>query len=416
MNELDDLLAAVDRDAARDRHTLWLTANEGLMSRSAARYLDSDFANRYFSGGGDADAVVTNPYTPFMSRGRPGLARLVATAGWRAARMLDAAAVNLDCLSGIHAMTCAILALTDPGDTVMSLEVGDGGHYATQHIVRRCGRRWVPAPVDPETWLVDTGRLRADGVRLLYLDGSYELRPQDVRAIRRALGPDVRLVYDISHSLGLVMGGALPSPLSLGADAVCGNTHKTLPGPHRGLIAYREKDLAVHADGIIGGGLYSSNHPVTLAALCVTILEIDRWGKALARQTVANARHLAAALADRGWPVRQTGPGTHTDTHQVHVLSESLGEHRLLYGRFSASNIALGFDNCLGRRTFIRLGTQEVTRRGMTGQHLDAIADLLFAAGSGRDVSAEVARIALGHQRVHFSFDCSTDQECAQCQ
>jgi glycine/serine hydroxymethyltransferase len=408
VSSLGELLAAVDRDAERDRRTVWLTANEGFMSRTAASYLSSAFSNRYYGGPGDEDAVVTNPYTPFMSRGRPGMAGLVDAASAAAAEMLGAASVNVNCLSGINAMTSAILALSEPGDVVMSLPVSEGGHYATQHVVERCGRRWVPLPVDGRTGALRPAAVRgpcSPDVELVYLDSSFELSQLDVAGIRRFLGDRAALVYDASHTMGLIMGGMLPSPLALGADALCGNTHKTLPGPHRGLIAYRTAQVAERADAVIEGGLYSSNHLISLTALCVTLLEMHRWGRDYARQVVANANWLAGALAGLGWEVRENGDGRFTRTHQVHALSERLGPHRLLYVRFAASNIALGFDNCLGEGTFIRLGTQEVTRRGMKEAEMDELADLLVRAASGQDVSAAAAGLALRHDNAHYSFD-----------
>jgi glycine hydroxymethyltransferase len=156
---------------------------------------------------------------------------------------------------------------------------------------------------------------------------------------------------------------------------------------------------------VIEGGLYSSNHLISLTALCVTLLEMDRWGRDYARQVVANANWLAGVLAGLGWEVRENGDGWFTRTHQVHVRSERLGPHRLLYVRFAASNIALGFDNCLGEGTFIRLGTQEVTRRGMQEAEMDELADLLVRAASGQDVSAAAADLALRHDKAHYAFD-----------
>jgi glycine/serine hydroxymethyltransferase len=89
----------------------------------------------------------------------------------------------------------------------------------------------------------------------------------------------------------------------------------------------------------------------------------------------------------------------------VHVLSERLGRHRPLYVRFAASNIALGFDNCLGEGTFIRLGTQEITRRGMMEADMEELAQLLVHAASGQNVSAAAAGLAMRHDTAHYSFD-----------
>lgn len=403
------LLAGVHHDMERDRRSLWLTANESLLSQTASHYLGVPLANHYYNGAGGADQVVSNPFTPFMSRGRPGVAGLVQAAEASASQMLGAAAVNLNCLSGIHAMMCIILALSDPGETVMSLAVADGGHFSTPHIVSRTGRRWVPAPCRNSTGLIDAVQVSrlapTHRPALLYLDGAYELEPQDVAALRQALPARSMLVYDVSHQLGLIMGRALPSPLDHGADAICGNTHKSFPGPHRGMIAYRAQGLAKRANDVIDGGLYSSNQPGTLIPLAISILEMEACGVDYASRVVQNARHLAGALEARGWPLRRCTTGEHTLTHQFHVLADELGEPRPLYQRFATNNIMLGFDNCLGGRPFMRLGTQEITRRGMAGDKIDLLADLLVRAAKGDDVRVAVQDVVGAHNDVAFSFD-----------
>jgi glycine/serine hydroxymethyltransferase len=308
-------------------------------------------------------------------------------------------------------MMCTILSTTEPGDTVMSVALAHGGHFGTRYIVERTGRTHLASSYDYQAGCFDLERMARDfhaaGARALYLDASYYLTPHDVRGMRAALGEDAVIIYDASHTLGLIMGGQFQAPLLEGADVVCGNTHKTLPGPHKGMVAFRDAGLAATANDIIDCGLYSSPHLFSMIPLATTILEMREYGKAYAAQIIANSNALARALAAKGLPVRAAGPDRYSENHQVHVLSESLGQHRELYGRLLRSNVVVGFDNSLGGDVFIRLGTQEITRRGMTEGQMELIADLLHRGLTGEEFPGEVAALMARHQRVEFSFDRS---------
>jgi glycine hydroxymethyltransferase len=396
-------------DIAANAACLSLTANESFMSDSARAFMSSELSDRYFSGPGDEDGVVSNPYGPFMSRGLPGVSALVDAAEAAARDMLGAAIVSLSCLSGVHAMTCVLLALSNPGDTVVSLGVPSGGHFGTQTVVERTGRRHLSAPYDLDALGVDLDALavqfRADGARLLYLDSSYYLNPHDLRGMREAVGPDAAIVYDASHTLGLIMGGTFQQPLREGADVICGNTHKTLPGPHKGLIAFRDPDVGRRALNVIDAGLYSSPHLAHLVPLAVTILEMQAFGRAYAAQVVANAVALAEELAESGFEVRRIPGGAYTRNHQIHVFPEAGRLPRDIYAQLLRSNIVIGFDNALGGRPYMRLGVQQVTRRGMHKDQMRSIAGMLRRGIAGANLQDEVTDLMQAYQKARYSFD-----------
>lgn len=409
MVDIDVLRRGLLSDIAANATCLSLTANESFMSNSARAFMSSELSDRYFSGPGDADGVVSNPYGPFMSRGLPGVSALVAAAEAAAREMLGAAVVSLSCLSGVHAMTCVLLAVTDPGDTVVSLGVPAGGHFGTQTIVERTGRQHVSAPYDFDTLGVDLDALaaqwRAHRAKVLYLDSSYYLQPHDLRGLREAVGSDATIVYDASHTLGLIMGGRFQQPLQEGADIVCGNTHKTLPGPHKALVAFRDAEHGRRALDVIDAGLYSSPHLAHLVPLAMTILEMRKFGRAYAAQVVANAVALAQQLSDHGFEVRRIPGGEYTRNHQIHVFPKDGGLPRDIYVRLLRSNIVVGFDNAFGGRPYMRLGAQQLTRRGMDEDQMRVVADMLRRGIDGADLRSEVEKFMRNYGKARYSFD-----------
>src|SRR4029077_4573385 len=132
---------------------------------------------------------------------------------------------------------------------------------------------------------------------------SYYLNPHNLREIREAVGEELIIIYDASHTMGLIMGGQFQAPLAEGANVICANTHKTLPGPQKGMIAFRDADFGRRANDIINGCLYSSPHTASMIALATTILEMKKFGADFAKQIIANSNALAESLADSGYKI-----------------------------------------------------------------------------------------------------------------
>lgn len=344
----------------------------------------------------------------------PGVESLVTAAEEAAKEMLGAVEVNLNCLSGVHAMMCAILSTTDPGDTVMTVHHDHGGHFATKGIVGRIGRRHVFTPAYDFDQLVFDAQAMAHAcqqadVKALYLDVSYYLNPHNLQEIRQAVGDDVIIIYDASHTMGLIMGGQFQAPLREGADVICANTHKTLPGPQKGMIAFGDHRLGAQANDIINGYLYSSPHTTPLIALATTILEMKEYGADFAKQIIANSNALGMALEKRGHKLRRANTGRHSENHQVHLFTDHINhDYMKLYKQFVDNSITLAFDDpaILNGGRFIRLGTQEITRRGMKEADMETIADFLDKSLKGTtSLSDQVEAFAASFRKAHYSFD-----------
>lgn len=398
----------IQNDEQTDKTFLHLTANEPFMSETARTFAASKLADRYYLGGGEDGMVDLGAFTTL---GLPGVANLVAAAEEATKAMLDATAVNLNCLSGVHAMMSAILSTTEPGDIVMTVHHDHGGHFATKGILARIGRQHVATSYNFDTLSFDAEGIaktfKATGAKAFYMDVSYYLNPHNLREIRAALGEDAIIIYDASHTMGLIMGGQFQAPLQEGANVICANTHKTLPGPQKGMIAFRDADFGKRANAIIDGCLYSSPHTASMIALATTILEMREFGEGYAKQIIANSNALGSALAERGYVVRKANTGRYSENHQVHVLTENIGNYKDLWRQLYRNNINVNFDSpdVFKQGTFIRLGTQEITRRGMKEPQMEQIADFLHHGLSGSDCADKVMAFVEQYQKAHYSFD-----------
>jgi glycine/serine hydroxymethyltransferase len=403
---IKSFLTRIAEEEKRNEDFLHVTAYEARMSETARKFLGSTLHERYFIGGGNNGVVDKKPFTAL---GHRAVEDLVFAAENAAKEMLSASLVNLNVLTGVHAMMCTILSTTEPGDTVMTLPMKYGGHFATKSILDRIGRKHVYLDYELENLRFDTQKIarkfKKAKARAIYLDVSYYLNPHNLVEIREAVGEEAIIIYDASHTIGLIMGQEFQAPLEEGADVISANTHKTLPGPHKGMIAFKEKELGEKANQIINGCLFSTRHITHLIALAITILEMKAYGKSYAKQVVANSNEIAHVFENLNYEVRKANSGRYSDNHQAHIFIDNKGKYPDLYKTLIRNNISTNFDNPLGDRVFIRIGTQEVTRRGMKEAEMKNIAHLMHRAMSGEDVKKEVIELNRAFPNIHYSFD-----------
>ena len=407
---IQNYLNSIKDEEVRNSDFLHLTANENQLSNTARMFLGSKIGERYYMGGGDENEVAN--FGHFTAMGMKKTEDLVNTAKEAAKEMLFAADVNLNVLSGVHAMMSAILSTTQPGDVVMTVPAEYGGHFATKGILDCVGRKHVFADYDYANLKFDVEKIakkfKENNAKAIYLDVSYYLNPHNLRDIRAALGEEAIIIYDASHTMGLIMGQTFQSPLREGANVICANTHKTLPGPHKGMIAFRDQNLADKANAIIDGCLYSTNHVTHMIALSITILELKEFGKEFAKQIVSNSNSIARAFVDLGYEVRRANTGNYSENHQAHVFIDKMGDPLKLYKNLMNNNISTNFEgNELTEhgKWYIRIGTQEVTRRGMKEKDMVVIAGLVDRAMKGENVQKEVVALNQSYPSIFYSFD-----------
>jgi glycine/serine hydroxymethyltransferase len=328
--------------------------------------------------------------------------------------MFGARWVDFRPLSGLHATICTLVAATEPGDTVYSISPADGGHFATAPLLRRLARVPRELPWDPASGTIDVEEFavvwRRHPGRMVFLDHSVPQRPLPVAALRAVLGTDALLVYDASHTLGLVAGGVFQNPLAEGCDILQGNTHKSFPGAHKGLLAFREEALGRRISAAMGEALVSSQATGGTLANFVTCLELDRHGRDYARAMLVNARAFAESLGERGLPVREPA-GAYSHVLLIDAVDD---EAALELGRrLLAAGIRVNVRPCGGRMA-VRLGVQEVTRLGLGPTDLVRLADLISALARGadpQDAQAPVAALRAEFPLVRYSLEEPFDVE-----
>lgn len=388
--ELADVLLA---EVRRQRQDLQLIAAENFTSPAVLAALGSPLANKYAEG--------------YPGARHHGGCEMVDVAERlavdRARSLFGAEHANVQPHAGSSAVLAAYAALLRPGDTVLAMALSQGGHLTHGSPANFSGRwfDFVGYGVDPVTGLIDYDRIRALALShrpkaIICGSISYPRHP-DYAAFREIADEvDASLVVDAAHPIGLVAGGAAPSPVPY-ADVVCGTTHKVLRGPRGGMVLCGA-ELAGRIDRAVFPFTQGGAQMHTVAAKAVALGEAATPGfAAYTRQVVANARVLAQALAEAG-PAVTTGG---TDTHLITADPAPLGiDGPTARRRCAAAGIVL--DVCAvpaphrpeGCVKGIRLGTAAVTTQGMAEPEMERIAALLAAAlREEAGVRAEVAAL-----------------------
>ena len=380
------LLAEHERQA----RCLQLIAAENFTSRAVLAALGSPLTNKYAEGYPGARHHAGCEVVDLAER----------LAAERAAALFGAGHANVQPHSGSSAVLAAYAALLRPGDTVLAMALPQGGHLTHGSPANFSGRwfDFVGYGVDRGTGLIDYGEVRRMArvhrpKAIVCGSISYPRHP-DYAAFRE-IADDVgaHLVVDAAHPIGLVAGGAAPSPVPH-ADVVCATTHKVLRGPRGGLILCGE-EAATRIDRAVFPFTQGGAQMNSVAAKAVAFAEAATAEfAAYAHQVVANARTLAAALADEGLTITTGG----TDTHMITADVAATGlDGRTARGRCAAAGIVLDICALPHHReppagtTGIRLGTAAVTTQGMREPEMARIAALLGAALRGEAVGGDGA-------------------------
>lgn len=399
---MNKYLKIIEETEKKYSEILHLTANENVLSPSSLRAYQSPLYSRYDMGPGENGVVI---HGGFAAKGMPETLELVTSAEEAAKQMLSANKVVLNCLSGVHAMLSSLLSTTSPGDTVMTVLSKHGGHFATKPIIEASGRKHVYAEYDIERQGFDVEKtaevFRKSNAKALYLDVSVYLKPHPIKELRKALGEDAIIIYDASHTMGLIMAGEFQSPLTEGADIISANTHKTLPGPHKGMIAFKSSILWEKAKPVITN-LYSTVHTNALLSLSITILEMEKYGKDYAKQIVANSNSLASALEKQGFKVRKADSSNFSYNHQVHMFISMTNQE--VVRLFLDNNVSINTSRALGEQLFVRFGTQEITHRGMKENDMQELAQIIKLIIEGIDMKSKVKEFNDRFKDIKYGF------------
>ena len=387
-----------------------LIASEQVMSRRARGLLGSDFCHRYAEG---------HPGERYY-QGTEKIDTIESDLKRHMKALFGCLHSEVRPISGTNANEGVFSGYIKPGDIVLVNSTPAGGHISHQRAgaVGHYTQNVLSFPLTKDGYHIDVGKakdlIRQVKPKVVIFGKSLFLFPEPVAELYEACGKaKARIVFDAAHVLGLVAGKQFQNPLAEGAHVMTGSTHKTFPGPQRGVVLsnldwqeWRQIDKGAFP------GSSSNHHLDTLAPLLVTVFEMLMFGQEYAGQVVANAKALAAALDAQGFDVQAKEFG-YTESHQVAVDVSGFGGGSAVSALLKESNIILNMNMLpfepLSRHDSpagVRLGTEEMTRFGMKEPEMARIAELMYACvAKGSDVVEEVKAFRGGFQEVGYSFD-----------
>jgi glycine hydroxymethyltransferase len=305
--------------------------------------------------------------------------------------------VNVQALSGAPANNAVYSALLKPGDTIMGLNLNDGGHLSHGSRANRSGKIYksVPYFVDVDTELLDYDAIEefALETRPQIIVAGYSAYPMVVDWIRfRRIADKCNacLLADIAHISGLVAAGVHPSPIGV-ADVVTTTTHKSLCGPRGAMIMTHRKDLSVKLDRAVFPGEQGGPHLNTMAALALALkLNNSEQFRSLQQRIVENASRLSLMLEKRG--LRIVGGGT--ENHLLLVDTKSIQHNGVhLSGDMAArildvAGIVVNRNTIPGDKgalapTGLRMGTVWISQLGFGETEVDLLAEAIATVLKG---------------------------------
>ena len=315
--------------------------------------------------------------------------------------------------SGAMANLFSFMSICKPGDTIIVPPASIGVHVT--HHKPGCaglfGLNIIEAPIDKDYYTVDVDQLRElalkERPKLITLGGSlnlFEHPVSEVSSIAEEVG--ARLLFDAAHQCGLIAGKAWENPLDHGADLVTMSTYKSLGGPPGGVIVTNDPEIAKKIDGIAFPGMTANFDAAKSAALAVTMLDWQDYGKKYAAEMVLMAKTLASCLEDYDVPVFFGALG-HTQSHQFAVLADKYQGGQevsklLRKSGFLACGIGLPVQDIEGDMNGVRFGTPELVRWGMKAKHSNKLAGLIAKALKGHNVSDQVSDWRRTFNKIHF--------------
>ena len=383
--------AAMGKELARQQRNLELIASENIVSPAVMAAMGSVLTNKYAEG-----------YSGKRYYGGCECVDIVEDiAVHRACELFGANFANVQPHSGAQANMAVYFALLTPGDTVMGMNLAEGGHLTHGSPVNMSGKyfNFVPYGVNADGFIdYDEFEQKAKACKpkLIVAGASAYPRVIDFKRISEiAKEVGAYLMVDMAHIAGLVAAGQHPSPMPY-ADVVTTTTHKTLRGPRGGLILTNDEDLAKAINkaifpGTQGGPLM---HIIAGKAVC--------FGEALKpefkdyqKRVVENCQAMAKGLLSRGIDLVSGGSDNHlmlVDLRSVGITGKEL-EHRLDEVYITANKNAIPNDP---QKPFVtsgvRLGTPAVTTRGLTTDDCDKVAEFIALAATDFDAKADYIR------------------------
>jgi glycine hydroxymethyltransferase len=392
-----EVFQAVRAEAGRQAWQIELIASENLVSRAVLEAQGTVLTNKYAEG-----------YPGRRYYGGCEFVDVVETlAIERAKRLFNCAFANVQPHSGSSANQAAFLALLQPGDKFLGMDLACGGHLTHGSPVNMSGKWFqvVPYGVRRDDHRIDYDELQAlaerERPKLILAGATAYPRAIDferMRAIADSVG--AYLMADIAHYAGLVAAGLYPSPLPH-AHVVTTTTHKTLRGPRGAMLLSNDEEIGKKLNSAVFPGMQGGPLMHVIAAKAVAFKEaLEPSFKLYARRVIDNSRALADRLAENGLAIVSGGTDCHLSLVDLRPkgVSGKAAERTLEQAGMTCNKNAIPYDPAKPMITSgVRVGSPAATTRGFGPAEFRQVADLMvevleaYASSNGDNTAAEQA-------------------------
>lgn len=373
-----EVWAAIDAEGVRQQNNIELIASENVVSKAVMAAQGSLLTNKYaegypgkrYYGGTDCVDIVEN------------------LAIERAKELFGAKFANVQPHSGSQANAAAYMALINPGDTVLGMDLSAGGHLTHGSPVNFSGKtyQFVAYSVDKDTEIIDYDALakQAQEVKpkLIIAGASAYSRTIDFAKFRQiADSVGAYLVVDMAHIAGLVAAGLHPNPVPY-AHITTTTTHKTLRGPRGGLVLTNDEDLAKKINSAVFPGLQGGPLEHVIAAKAIAFKEcLDPEFKTYGENVIKNAQAMAEVFkAHENFRVISDGTDNHVFLVDVTKVVENgkVAQELLDEANITLNKNSIPYETLSPFKTSgIRIGSPAITSRGMGVKESKQIAEAI---------------------------------------
>jgi glycine hydroxymethyltransferase len=428
---LDSALGLIDASEAHERYRgkecINLIASEGLKSPAVEEMmcLSQDLESRYAEGENDLKGHVKarhyqgQKYMTQIENYAADLMKDLFGCNWADVRLVSGTHANLATFKGI--------SLTTKNKSMVVLPLSAGAHITHDYsglAGRVLGLETINHAYDTNELNINAEKSAAiiDAARpgIVTFGGSVFQFPHPVKELAKvAKETGAYTVYDAAHVLGLIAGGEFQDPFGEGVDFITASTHKTFPGPQGGVIlANCEDERMEKAIKKVQHAVFplttSNTHLGRLPALGLAALELKLYGKELAKQTIKNAQTAGRYLFENGVKVLGKKNGF-TRSHQIVVDVRDYGGGKKVASNLEEANIILNknllpYDNQHNRGdpSGLRIGFQDVTRRGFKEKDIECLCSLMLEVVKGKrkpvEVRKDVIKLRQSFKEIKYCF------------
>lgn len=367
-----------------------MIASENLMSPLAKEVMISDLADRYAEGLPGKRYYQGNIYVDKIETRATEIAK----------DLFKAEFADLRPISGTVANMAVLFAFAEPGDVITTCALAQGAHISTCEFgaFGQRGVKSVNYPFNEEDMNIDVDGtiklLKEVRPKVAQFGLSVFLFPPPLKELEDTFNEIDCLVWeDCAHVMGLIAGGEFHDPLREGVNIISSSTHKTFPGPNHGMLlgANLTDEQEKQLQKAVFPGVTSSHHLHAVAALAITLSEMEVFAKDYASQTCKNARQLGESLYELGVPVLCPDLGF-TRSHAIAVDVSEFGGGKDCAQWLEDANIIcnknmLPRDTSAVRPSGLRFGAQEMTRVGMKESEMKEVAQLVARVLKGEEPS-----------------------------